>query len=795
MRYLKAILPLMLTVIIVYVLNKPIGSSPAIGKLLDPIGGFWASAEPADKDFSATISIKGVQDEIDIWFDDRMVPHINAKNDHDLYFAQGYIHAYFRLWQMDLQTRAAGGRISELLGDKALNYDREQRRKGMVYGAEKSLKAMEADPRTKTALDAYRDGVNEYISSLSSKDYPIEYKLMGFAPQPWENINTALLLMYMADDLTGDVHDIGLTYYLQNVLTPEELDFYFPEKINGSTPVIPAGTKFDSASLKQPPVPEGDIWAKVDFKKEPKGNSESGKGSNNWALSGSRTKSGKPILCNDPHLSLNLPALWYQVQLSAPGINVYGVSLPGAPGVVIGFNDSISWGFTNNYRDVKDFYAIDKKNDDTYRFDGINMPFEKRMETISIKGKPDYIDTVSYTLHGPVLYDESFKEPNGIQQPLALKWMALSESNELLSLYLLNRAKSYNDYVTAIGYFLCPAQNFIYSDVKGNIALWGQGQFVNKWPGQGKIIMIGYKSTTQWGELIPVAENPHVLNPQQGFVSSANQNVTDSTYPYWYNGRFNEFRAWRINEMLDTVQHVTVEDMFSMQSDEHSVLARNITQLMLDAVVLCGVNDEYVTELLNWDYNYHADSKAATIFHVWWTMMYNKIWSEKFKVAPGGLWPLPERTMQILLNEPGRIKGVDKIIVGSYATAKDSLEKLKAADGLEWYKMKNTSVNHLAKLKPFSYAEIKTGGWGNTINAMKGNHGPSWRMVVEMNDVPEGYGVYPGGQSGNPGSKYYATFIDKWSKGEYDRLTFVSEGQQPAQDNVKYTWTIKAADK
>lgn len=795
MKKIAAILPLVLTVIIVYSLNKPIGSVPALGKVLNPISGFWASAEPVGKDLSKDITFQSVHDKTDIWFDDRMVPHITATNDYDLYFAQGYLHACFRLWQMDLQSKAAAGRVSELLGDKALTYDRRQRRKGMVYGAEKSLRAMEAEPRTKVVLDAYRDGINEYISSLGYKDYPVEYKLMGFAPERWENINTALLLMYMADDLTGDVHDIGLSYYMQNVLTAEELDFYFPEKVYGSTPVIPSGTKFDSVSLIQPPVPQGDIWAKLDFKKTPKGNSESGKGSNNWALSGSRTKSGKPILCNDPHLALNLPALWFQVQLTAPGINVYGVSLPGAPGVVIGFNDSLSWGFTNNYRDVKDFYTIDKIDDNNYRFNGAAMAFDKRIETIKIKGKPDFIDKVNYTLHGPVLYDDKFKQPDGIQQPLALKWMALTESNELLSLYLLNRAKNYDEYVTAINYFLCPAQNFIYADVKGNIALWGQGQFVNKWKDQGKYIMQGYDSTTLWGDLIPVSENPHVLNPEQGFLSSANQNVTDSTYPYWFNGRFNELRAWRINEVLDTIQDVTVQDMFSMQGDVHSVLARKVTKLMLDAVVLCGVNDEYVEALLKWDYNYASDSKAATVFQLWWSEMYKAIWADKFKVTPDGLLPLPERTMQIILSEKEQVKGLDKIIVSSYAKVKDSLEKLKAADGLEWYKVKNTSLNHLAKLKPFSYTEMKNGGWGNTINAMKGNHGPSWRMVVEMKDVPEGYGVYPGGQSGNPGSKYYATFIDKWTKGEVDRLTFVSAGQQPETDMVKYTWTIKPANK
>lgn len=788
MRILRAILPLTLTAIIVYWLNRPIGSNPAIGMLLDPVNGFRANAEPVDKDFNTTLSFNGLKSNVEVWFDERMVPHITAANDYDLYFTQGYIHAYFRLWQMDLQTRAAGGRISELLGEKALKFDREQRRKGMVYGAENSLRAMEADPRTKTALDGYRDGINSYIASLAEKDYPLEYKLMSFAPEKWENIKTALLLMYMADDLTGKVQDIPLTYYLSHLLTAEELDSFFPDKIEGSTPVIPGGTVFGKPSLTRPQVPAGETWVNlpvIDTQQK-----ETGKGSNNWVLSGQRTKSGNPILCNDPHLSLNLPALWFEMQLTAPGVNVYGATLPGAPGVVIGFNDNISWGFTNNYRDVKDYYAIDVIDKGHYRFNGVPKAFAKRVEVIRVKGKPDVNDTVNYTVHGPVIYDNSFAGPAGLSVPLAMKWMAHMESNELLSLYLLNRADNYSAYTEAISYFLCPAQNFIYADNSGSIALWGQGQYVNKWKGQGKYVMPGYDSTTLWGDLIPVNENPHAYNPMQGYLSSANQNVTDSSYPYWFNGDFSELRAWRINEVLDTMHGATVDDMFRLQNDEHSVLARKITPYMLSVIATNGVQDEYFNELKKWNHNYEAESKAATIFQVWWQMLYTDIWKQKLGAYPNALYPLPERTMQLMQNDKSKLGDVDRLVVSSYKKAVDSLDKLKQNGGPEWYKIKNTTITHLAKLKPMSVADVQNGGWGNTVNAMKGNHGPSWRMVVEMKDEPEGYGVYPGGQSGNPGSKYYATFIDKWAKGEYYRLSFVAKGKKPDDSAVKYRWQL-----
>ena len=720
-----------------------------------------------------------------------MVPHIQAQNDYDLYFAQGYIHAYFRLWQMDLQTRAAAGKVSELLGQKALKYDRGQRRKGMVYGAELSLKAMEADPRTKTALDAYRDGINAYQATLTEKTYPLEYKLMNFAPQPWENINTALLLMYMADDLTGKVDDVPLTY-LKNILG-EEFDVLFPDRVKGYTPVIPEGTIYDAPSLSKPEQPTQNVMANITIEQSNTRNEAKGKGSNNWVVGPSKTKNGHPILCNDPHLSLNLPALWYEVQLTAPGINSYGVSLPGAPGIVIGFNDNLSWGFTNNYRDVKDYYTISEIDDNHYEFDGVSKAYTNRIEVIKIKGAEDFIDTVKYTLHGPVEFDNSFKESNGTKQPLALQWMALNESNELLSLYLLNRATGYDEFVKAIGYFECPAQNFIYADNKGNIALWGQGQYINKWNEQGRFVMQGNTSASLWGDKIHVLENPHAVNPEQGYLSSANQTVTDKAYPYYYNGDFTEFRAWRINQALDSMNNVGVEEMFALHSDVHSVLAEKILPKMLEYVNASDISKhQYIQELKGWDYKLTAESKEATTFQIWWGKFHSELFREGFKELAIQYYPSDEVTAQLVLEDTAFAEYIKDALVVAYRHTVDSIANL---DNRAWYAVKGTSVNHLAKLKPFNYPEIKVGGWGNTVNAMKGNHGPSWRMVVEMKDVPEAYGIYPGGQSGNPGSKYYAPFIEKWSVGEYNKLSFVSSNATANKEQVKYNWHLKPEKK
>ena len=787
MRFFFGVLLLVVTTVLVNILDRPMGALPALGRLLDPFDGCWANAEPVNRDFSGNKKIAGIQHATTIWIDEQMVPHIHAANDHDVYFLQGYVHAMFRLWQMDMQTRAAAGRVSEVVGEKALAFDRKQRRKGMVYAAEHSLRAMEANPQTRVMMDAYTEGINAYISKLSYHDYPLEYKLMGFAPEPWTNLKIALLLKYMADDLTGATDDMGLTY-LRDILSPKDLNMLFPDVAPGSSPVIPKGTVFDKPSLAIPPVPNDSALfphypiSDYGVKKE------DGKGSNNWAISGGRTASGATVLCNDPHLATNLPSLWYAIQLQAPGMNVYGASLPGTPGIVIGFNDSISWGFTNNYRDVKDFYEIKPVagNSNKYWFAGKELDFARRVEHIVVKGKPEVLDTVRYTIHGPLIFDEHYTSTDGLRRMLAMCWMAHRPTNEMLCVYQLNRAKNYGQFVDAIMYYECPAQNMAYADRAGNIGMWGQGQFVNKWKDQGKYVMKGWDSSTLWKELIPMRENPHVLNPAQGFVCSANQSVTDSSYPDWYNGSFQELRAWRINQVLGGLQKASLEDIFALQQDTYSVLAAGATPVMLRLLTVktSGDGEKYLDLLRHWDYKLGAESTAATFFQVWWACLYKQLWGGPFAHVPDQLWPTNERTIQLISDTAFGNRTVE--VNNSYKAAYDSMKKLERTTGTEWYKVRNTTIAHLTKLPAFSYDHVKMGGWGNTVNAAKTDHAPSWRMVVQMGKEIEAYGIYPGGQSGNPGSQYYGNFIQDWADGKYYRLLFLPNTDGQESKAIKY---------
>ncbi|RYZ52741.1 MAG: penicillin acylase family protein, partial [Sphingobacteriales bacterium] len=325
MRIIRAFIIPVITLVLVFLLDRPAGSLPALGRLLDPVNGWGGAAEDETGVFEGELVLKGIRQPVTVWMEGRMVPHIIAGNEYDLYFTQGYIHARLRLWQMDMQTRAAAGRISEVAGEKALEFDRLQRRKGMVYGAENSLKAIESDPRTRQMLDAYTAGVNSFIGSVSYAKLPVEYKLMGFAPEPWTNIKSALLLKYMADDLTGYTEDIQLTV-LKDLLPAESFEQLFPQRIKDSNPVIPEATAFEPPTMQIPQTPGDSVWAHLDTRgskvdipgamNSPQ--TSDGVGSNNWAISGSQTLSGSPILCNDPHLGLNLPSLWFEIQLQSP---------------------------------------------------------------------------------------------------------------------------------------------------------------------------------------------------------------------------------------------------------------------------------------------------------------------------------------------------------------------------------------------------------------------------------------------------------------------------------------------
>lgn len=756
-----------------------IGALPPIGNLINPFTGFWQNAETDLPESLKKLELNGIKEPVSILFDERLVPHIFAENNIDIYYAQGYVTAALRLWQMDMQTRAAAGRLSEVAGEKAINKDREARRLGLVLGAEKSLEAMLADEETAQIINAYTKGINDYINQLSIAELPLEYKLLNFKPEPWSPLKTSLLLSYMGNMLTGSDYDIENTNArkmlgdsLFNTIFPN-----FPDTL--LDPVIPSGTTF-SKNLT-------DSSRAFHFQKEVKGKqferSPDDIGSNNWAVSASKSTLNSPILCDDMHLGLNLPSIWFEIQLHTPDMNVYGVSLPGAPGVIVGFNDSIAWGLTNASMDVKDWYAIEYKNKEKthYLLDSVWVPTSFRAEVIKIKGQKDLIDTVYYTQWGPVAFDENYNKGNETVN-LALKWTLHLPSNELKTFAGLNKAKNYNEYKEAIKYFQNPGQNFAFVSKSGDIALHQQGLFVNRKIEQGRFIQDGTTHQSDWRGYIPTSDNPHVLNPARNFVSSANQHPTDQTYPYYFTGIYEYFRNRRINNRLNEMAQVSISDMQKLQNDNFSIYASEALPILMKQIDENQLTEDEKTKLAllkRWDFYYEADAEAPVLFELWWEEFRTLLWDEFYKADRIVQVPNFAQTIRFIqknksgdlfdLKNTSEMEDLKALAKISFVKGMLSISKLKS-EQKKWAGYKNTTIKHLSTLPAFSVSGIENGGNSGIINATRNNYGPSWRMIVAPGVSGEAYGVYPGGQSGNPGSKFYANFIDQWASGKYYKL-------------------------
>ncbi|MBP6432960.1 MAG: penicillin acylase family protein [Ferruginibacter sp.] len=812
MRLLPFISSTVVTVGLVYALSNSFGKVPAMGNLLSPQHGFWQNAENANENFSSNIKLLQMQGKASVYFDDKLVPHVFAEKDDDLYFVQGYLHAKFRLFQMDLQTKAAEGRASEIAGEKAILFDKEQRRIGMRYAAEKAEKEIAKNPEQKKMFDAYTQGINSYIENLKEKDYPIEYKILGIKPEKWSNIRTALLLKMMAKMLTyGTDKDLEATN-TKAVLMPDELKMLYPQVPDSLQPIVPSGTPFGKPTIiPVKPANADSIYFSSKNKTtatlidKPNPNN----GSNNWVVSGSKTKTGSPILCNDPHLELSLPSIWYEMQLSSPNSNTYGVSLPGSPFIIIGYNDSIAWGVTNAQRDVKDYYDVKFKDNSKkeYWYNNSWVPTTQRIEEIKVKGGNTIYDTVAYTAFGPVTYDNSFKGfSDKIEEDknLAINWTALEESNEAITFYKLNRAKNYTDYVDAIKTFQCPGQNFVFASKTGDIAIWQQGKFPARWEGQGLYIMPGNDSSYQWQGYIPQAENPHSFNPTQGYLVSANQRPVDATYPYFIPGTYITPRGIALNNILRGMSGVTPQDMITLQSNYFNVTAQDALPLLLKNLQtdkLTAKENEFVSMLSKWDLNATPNSKEQTIFQAWLDSVETCVWKDELsKIKPYAEWPTEQTTVELLLKD-STMKFIDDvnttqkeslkdIVTKAYKLAAANCIELEAQNKLEWSKFKNPTVYHLLKdaLLPFARQGLPVGGDGNIINAVTHSHGPSWRMVVSLTQQTEAYGIYPGGQNGNPGSKYYDNFVDDWAVGKPHALWMMKKDE--AKDN-RVKWTME----
>ena len=800
---------LIITTSLIYVLNRPFGKVPALGKFFSPQHGFWQQAESFNSNYNDHLKIKGLNGEVSVYFDERLVPHIYADNQSDAVFVQGYLHAKFRLWQMEFQTHAAAGRVSEIVGKIALDYDRQQRRMGMVFAAENMLKVMEEDPLTKTMCDAYTAGVNAYIDGLTEADLPIEYKLLSYRPERWSNLKIALFVKAMAKDLSGKSDDLEHTLAL-SVFSDEEMKILFPDIETSLDPIIPSGTPFTPATV----IPVKPAGADTEYLVQKKNTvalmtdkPHAHNGSNNWVVGGSKTKSGFPLLCNDPHLKLNLPSVWYEMEMSGPDINVYGSSFPGIPGIVIGFNDYIAWGVTNSERDVMDFYEIKFKDQlrREYWFNNEWKKAKRRIEQIRVKGEDVVLDTVSYTVFGPVMFDERFRGKNTGGKNIAVRWKAHDPSNEAKAFWLLNHARNYDEFENAISYFQCPGQSFVFASKTGDIALKQQGAFPAKWERQGLYVMPGFDSSYMWQGLIPEQDNPQELNPLRDYVASGNQRPVDETYPYYIPGGYYLYRGLTINRILNDLTRVDVREMMKLQNNNFNPLAAAALPHMLRGIEKADIFGEargYLDTLKTWDYYNNSNTVAPTLFMHWYDSIEAMVWDDELgPLREKGVYPIESTLIEAYLTD-STFRYIDNIYTPAKETWSELVEvsfrklmpvinNLNDKNKLRWADFKNTTLYHLLgkSMMPFAAQHLQIGGGTHVINAVQHDHGPSWKMIVDLSgETSSAYVVYPGGQNGNPGSRYYNQFVNTWTNGKYYKAWVFKKGME---DDPEIKWEMK----
>ena len=774
------------------------GPVPPLGQLLDPVNGAWGAAR-VDLPDDAAVRIPNLSAPVDVHYDRRGVPHIFATTEADAIRALGFVVARERLFQLDAQTHAASGRLTEWAGSIALETDQEMRRLGLPASAEENEKSLNTTSRQRTIIDAYADGVNAWIDRLRPRDWPIEYRLLGRKPARWSSVNTMALFARMGWTLAFGGSTERTRVDVAALVGDSAAAALFPPHTPIVEPIQPNGQnapRFDFTKLPPPGTPNGAAKAIAGLIPRQAGDEDARRSfaSNNWAVAPQRTAAGKALLAGDPHLDMSLPSLWYEVHLVVPGVmDVYGVTIPGAPAIIIGFTRDVAWSFTNTGADVLDLYAETVDDPDSprrYQVDGEWKDLRLRIETY--RGKRSEvlaIDTLRFTHRGPM-------SRSGDGRWLSMRWTVLQP--ELSQTVFLDaaRAKTAREFLDsmAVG-FGAPAQNMIVADRQGTIAIRSTGHFPIRpaWT-VGSAIQDGSRSANDWEGYWPLARYPQSVNPPQGFLASANQEPLDPKENMYLglDTDFEPWRAMRINRLLREDSAVTPETMQRWQTDPGSERAAAFVPWFLGAANAAIARghaslslDSARSWLAAWDRRYVPADEHAVLFEAAMRQLVSRTWDELLaengrRVATPssalllGLmrdstsaWWDDRRTTDVAEDR-------DAILAAALAAAHDSLVRRygpPANGGWRWGKVRATRIMHLLGIDAFSEQGIAVQGGPGTLNPSSvGGHGPSWRMVVELGDSVRAWGTYPGGQSGNPVSPRYKDRLPLWREGKLDTL-------------------------
>ncbi len=776
----------------------------------------WLQVRLAWPQTRGELRLPGLRDTVTVVRDARGVPHIYATNVHDLFMAQGFVHAQDRFWQMEFWRRIGSGRLSELFGEATLPQDRFLRTMGVRRSAERSWELL--DEADREVLLAYAEGVNVYMAQHRQK-LPLEFRILAltgveFTPEPWTPVHTLTWATMMAYNLGGNYESeleraqllarYGEAWMRELTLYPYAADH----------PVIlPAGVTWEKVDTEvMAGLPEHWLFGRGQ-----------GIGSNNWVIAGTRTETGKPLLANDPHLGIQMPSIWYENGLHCRPrttecpYHVVGFSFASAPGVIIGHNDRIAWGVTNAYPDVQDLYIekINPANPNQYEVNGRWVDMEIVQEEIRVAGRhePVYL-TVRRTRHGPILNDVAY----GTQadwaygwQPLALRWTALEGNRVMAAVRALNLAQNWDEFRNALTKWDAPAQNFVYADVDGNIGYQMPGRIPIRRPGHDGLVPVpGHTDAYEWQGFVPFAELPVSFNPGQGYIVTANNLVADySRYPWLTRHEGSPgFRARRIVERIEAKDKLSLEDMKAIHGDNANLFARDVIPYLATVPLARAEVAAMRDRLLRWDGQQSMDSAEAAFFEAFWYMLPNHLFGDELR----DMAPRDRELVRRLVADPtahwwdnvhtSTRERREEVLAQALNDAYDLLVERLGEDANRWrwgalhtatFRNQTLGESGVALIERiFNRGPVETAGGGEIVNATAWSTAedrlfevvslPSLRIIVDLADFNRSLATNTTGQSGHPFHKHYDDQIEPWRMIRYAPLLWDDDAVEAAAE-------------
>ena len=736
-----------------------------------------------------TLTLSGLKAPLEIVRDRHGVPHIYAGSVEDAQFGLGFAHAQDRLWQMEMNRRIGSGRLSEALGAASLDADKFLRTLGVRRAAEASLKLMSDEERSE--LDAYTAGVNAFLAQRTGP-LPPEYLLTGVSPEPWQSADSIAWIKMMAWDLGGNWRSELLRLRLSRKLSSARIGEFLPP-YPGDAPLAIADyaelyRQLDAGKLASLALP---------------GLAEAG-ASNNWVVAGSRTVSGKPLLANDPHLGLAAPAVWYFAHLSAPGFDVIGATLPGVPGVVLGRNRHIAWGYTNTGPDVQDLYVE--------RVDAAGQVLSPqgwqklavRSEVIKVKGQADVTLTLRESRHGPLISDAFKPAAESLPQgyALALAWTALREDDQsMLGAGRFANASNWNEFLAAARDVHSPQQNMVYADTEGNIGFVAPGRVPVRKPAndlKGQAPAPGWDAKYDWDGFIAFEDLPQSHNPASGAIVTANDKIVPADYPHYLTSEWAlPYRARRIAQLLDLTPKHTLQSFARIQADTVSLQMREILPLLLQTRTPDADAQQVLHELRQWNADMASDSAEPLIVSAWLRELGRLIYADELGELFDGAWEHRASFIyNVLADTGGQGRWCDDVNTAVKESCAELLPRalelaladLKRRYGGERKQWRWGDAHFaLSEHRPFGrqpllakFFDIRVPSPGDTYtidvgrNALANEsapfvsrHAASLRAIYDLADLDKSVYIHSTGQSGNLLSPLYKNFAERWSRVEY----------------------------